>query len=92
MAWLPSLDRALSIRVEMSPPSCERRCETRPGTVFEFRSPNHRKDVIKLERGQKRFTEMLPGLEGLRYEERLVFSENVFLGVKEAEGYPCRLL
>eukprot|EP00061_Rhincodon_typus_P014782 g42066.t1 len=30
-----------------------------------------RKDVIKLERVQKRFTRMLPGMESLSYKERL---------------------
>jgi len=31
----------------------------------------YRKDIIKLERVQKRFTRMLPGLVGLSYKERL---------------------
>ena len=34
-------------------------------------SPEYRKDSIKLERVQKRFTRMLPGLDGLSYKERL---------------------
>ena len=37
----------------------------------QFWSPYYRKDIIKLERVQKRFTRMLPGLDGLRYKERL---------------------
>ncbi|XP_059510326.1 adenylate kinase 2, mitochondrial isoform X1 [Stegostoma tigrinum] len=36
-----------------------------------FWSPYYRKDVEALERVQRRFTRMLPGLEGLSYEERL---------------------
>jgi len=38
----------------------------------QFWSPYYRKDIIKLERLQKRFTRMLPGLDGLSYKERLV--------------------
>ena len=38
---------------------------------IQFWSPNYRKDIIKLERVQKRFTRMLPGLDGLSYKERL---------------------
>ncbi|MBB6707133.1 reverse transcriptase family protein [Proteus mirabilis] len=37
----------------------------------QFWSPSYRKDVVKLERVQKRFTRMLPGLEDLSYRERL---------------------
>ena len=37
----------------------------------QFWSPYYRKDIIKLERVQKRFTKMLPGLDGLSYKERL---------------------
>ena len=37
----------------------------------QFRLPYYRKDIIKLERAQKRFTRMLPGLDGLSYKERL---------------------
>ena len=37
----------------------------------KFWSPYCRKDIIKLERVQKRFTRMLPGLDGLTYKERL---------------------
>ena len=36
-----------------------------------YNSGHHRKDVDALERGQKRFTRMLPGLEDMDYEERL---------------------
>eukprot|EP00061_Rhincodon_typus_P017537 g46265.t1 len=32
---------------------------------------SYKKDVIKLERVQKRFTRMLSGMEGLSYKERL---------------------
>ena len=38
---------------------------------MQFWSPYYRKDIIKLERMQKRFTRMLPGLDGLSYKERL---------------------
>ena len=37
----------------------------------QFWSPYYRKDIIKLERVQKRFTRMLQGLDGLSYKERL---------------------
>eukprot|EP00061_Rhincodon_typus_P009304 g32711.t1 len=37
----------------------------------QFWSPSYRKDIIKLERLQKRFTRMLPGMEGLSYNVRL---------------------
>ena len=37
----------------------------------QFWSSYYRKDIIKLERVQKRFTRMLPGLDGLGYKERL---------------------
>ena len=37
----------------------------------QFWSPHYRKDVEALERVQKRFTRMLPGLEGMSYKERL---------------------
>jgi len=37
----------------------------------QFWSPHYQKDVEALERVQGRFTRMLPGLEGFRYEERL---------------------
>ena len=35
----------------------------------QFWSPYYRKDIIKLERVQKRFTRMLSGLDGLSYKE-----------------------
>ena len=38
----------------------------------QFWSPHYRKDVFALERVQRRFTRMLPGLERSSYEERLV--------------------
>ena len=37
----------------------------------QFWSPHYQKDVEALERVQRRFTRMLPGLEGVGYEERL---------------------
>ena len=37
----------------------------------QFWSPHYQKDVEALERVQKRFTRMLPGMEGISYEERL---------------------
>eukprot|EP00061_Rhincodon_typus_P017156 g45727.t1 len=36
-----------------------------------FWSPCYRKDIIKLESVQKRFTRMLPGMDGMSYKERL---------------------
>jgi len=36
-----------------------------------FWNPHHRREVIALERVQRRFTRMFPGLERFRYEERL---------------------
>ena len=41
------------------------------GRLIQFWSPYYRKDIIKLERVQKRFTRMLPGLDDLSYKERL---------------------
>ena len=37
----------------------------------QFWKPFYRKDIIKLERVQKKFTRMLPGLNDLSYKERL---------------------
>ena len=37
----------------------------------QFWSPHYQKDVETLERVQKRFTKMLPGMEGISSEERL---------------------
>jgi len=37
----------------------------------QFWSPHYRKDVEKIERVQRRFTRMLPGLSGMPYEDRL---------------------
>ena len=37
----------------------------------QFWSPHYQKDVEALERVQKKFTRMFPGLEGISYEERL---------------------
>ena len=37
----------------------------------QFWSPHYQKDVEALERAQKRFSRMLPGMEGISYEERL---------------------
>ena len=37
----------------------------------QFWSPHYRKDVEALERVQRRFTRMLPGMEGRSYDERL---------------------
>ena len=39
--------------------------------MYSSGHPCYRKDIIKLERVQKRFTRMLPGLDGLSYMERL---------------------
>jgi len=36
----------------------------------QFWSPQYRKDVEALERVQKRFTRMLPAMEGRSYDER----------------------
>ena len=45
---------------------------------MQFWSPYYRKDIIKLERVQKRFTRMLPGLDGLSHKERL-YKQDFFL-------------
>ena len=37
----------------------------------QFWSPDYQKDVEALERVEKRFTRMLPDMEGISYEERL---------------------
>ena len=37
----------------------------------QFWSPHYQKDVEALEMAQKRFTRVVPGMEGLSYEERL---------------------
>ena len=37
----------------------------------QFWSPHYQKDVEALGRVQKRFTRMLPGMEGISYDERL---------------------
>eukprot|EP00061_Rhincodon_typus_P009495 g33052.t1 len=37
----------------------------------QFCSPCSRKDITKLDRVQKRFTRMLPGLESMSYREKL---------------------
>eukprot|EP00061_Rhincodon_typus_P007985 g30186.t1 len=37
----------------------------------QFWSPSYRKNIIKLERVQKRFTKMLSGMGGSSYKERL---------------------
>lgn len=60
MAHLPSSAVALSTAVEKSCYSCTR-CLI----------AHQRKDVIELERMQKRFTRMLTELESLSYSERL---------------------
>eukprot|EP00061_Rhincodon_typus_P014245 g41157.t1 len=38
---------------------------------LKFWLPSYRKEIIKLERVRKRFTRMMPGMEGLSYEESL---------------------
>jgi len=38
---------------------------------MHFWSPHYQKDVETLERVQRRFSRMLPGLEGVGYKERL---------------------
>eukprot|EP00061_Rhincodon_typus_P012144 g37696.t1 len=41
----------------------------------QFWSPSYRKDIIKLKRVQKKFTRLLPAMEGLSYKDRLgIFS------------------
>jgi len=37
----------------------------------QFQSPFLRKDVLALEGVQRRFTRLIPGMVGLKYEERL---------------------
>jgi len=51
----------------------------------QFWSPHYRKDVIALERVQRRFTRMLPGMEHLNYEE-VGSAWVVFIGAEKTEG------
>eukprot|EP00061_Rhincodon_typus_P019082 g48535.t1 len=45
----------------------------------QFWSPSYRKDIIKLVKVLKRFTRMLPGMEGLSYKERLDRHKELYL-------------
>lgn len=57
------------------------------GVLYSVFVPcGNRKDTIKLQRAQRRFERLLPGLEGLNYRERLGRLGLYFLGVQEAEG------
>lgn len=49
-------------------------------------SSGYRKEVIKLERVQKRFVRQLPGLEGLSYKESLDRLEFPPPKISEVEG------
>eukprot|EP00061_Rhincodon_typus_P018792 g48117.t1 len=50
-------------------------------------SPCFKKDIVELERVQKRFTRMLPRLEGLSYRERLIR-----LGLFSSERWRLRVI
>jgi len=52
----------------------------------QFWSPSYKMDIIKLERVQKRFTGMLPGLDGLSYKERLDRLRRFFLERRRLRG------
>ena len=52
----------------------------------QFWSPSYKMDIIKLERVQKRFTRMLPGLDGLSYKERLDRLRRFFLERRRLRG------
>lgn len=52
-------------------PGLLRTGETPAVSCVQFWAPLFRKDVVKLERVQKRATKMLKCLENLSYEERL---------------------
>eukprot|EP00061_Rhincodon_typus_P010855 g35452.t1 len=56
----------------------------------QFWSPHYQKDVVALERVQKRFIRMLPGMEGISYEERLEKTWLVFIRMTEVEEQPDR--
>ena len=47
----------------------------------QFWAPYLRKDVLALERVQRRFTRMIPGMKSLSYEERVEDSGSVLVGV-----------
>ena len=68
---MPSLAGALSLKIGKS--CCSFRTLVRPHLEYsvQFWSPHYQKDVEALERVQKRFTRMMPGMEGISYEERL---------------------
>eukprot|EP00061_Rhincodon_typus_P008691 g31530.t1 len=51
----------------------------------QFWSPHYGKDVEALEKVQKRFTRMLPGLECIRYKKRLDKLGVVFTSVSETK-------
>ena len=53
---------------------------------LQFWSPHFRKDVIALEKVQRRFTRMLPGLERFSHEERLVRLELFSLKQRRLRG------
>ena len=53
---------------------------------MQFWSPHYQKEVEALEKVQRRFTRMLPGLKGIGYEERLNKLELFPLERRGAEG------
>lgn len=55
---------------------------------LQFCSSHYRKDVSALEWVKKRFTRMLPGLDSIRYKQRLDKLVIVFPGASEGEGGP----
>ena len=62
------------------------------GIEEKFWSPYYQKDMEALERVQKRFTRMLPGMEGISYEVRLSKLGLVSLERQRLRGRPNRSL
>ncbi|KAK4829004.1 hypothetical protein QYF61_001760 [Mycteria americana] len=54
-----------------NPGVCQLESSLHPGYCVQFRSPQFKKDVDRLERVQRRAMKMTKGLENLPYEERL---------------------
>ena len=70
LALWPSSVRVLSIEVGRSCCSCIRSLvRLHLEYCVQYWAPCYRKDIVKLERVQKIFKRMLPGLEGVSYRE-----------------------
>lgn len=61
----------LSSRVGTSCYTCRKHWSGALGVLTLCESPHDKKDAIKPERVQKRFSKILPGFEGLSHKERL---------------------